>query len=136
MADVLSPEQRSNCMSMIHGKDTKPELIIRKLLWSKGLRYRVKNKLPGRPDIIFPGKKIAVFIDGCFWHKCPQHYIQPKTRSEFWENKISDNISRDKKNNNALKKMGWQVIRIWEHDVNKTPDRCVNLIVRACKKQD
>ncbi|MCW8966545.1 MAG: very short patch repair endonuclease [Candidatus Pacearchaeota archaeon] len=128
MNDVLSREQRSYCMSRIQGKGTKPELIIRKLLWSNGHRYRIKNKLPGRPDIVFPGKKLAVFIDGCFWHHCPDHYVEPKTRRDFWENKISGNVERDIKNNAKLNDLGWRIIRIWEHDVKKDPVACVSRI--------
>lgn len=97
MADVLTKEQRSYCMSQIRGKNTKPEVILRKALWSMGYRYRIKNKLPGKPDLIYPSLKVAIFVDGCFWHKCPKHFQPPKTRQIFWENKINANVERDKK---------------------------------------
>ncbi|MCG7983809.1 MAG: very short patch repair endonuclease [Candidatus Thiodiazotropha lotti] len=104
-------------MSRIKSRDTKPELTLRKLLWSKGCRYRVKNNLPGKPDIIFTKSKVAVFVDGCFWHKCPKHFNQPKSNREFWLIKINENVRRDQKNTTTLEKSGWQVIRVWEHEI-------------------
>ena len=95
MADILSPKERSERMSRVRGSDTKPEIIFRKALWREGLRYRLRYKLFGRPDIVFPGPKVAVFIDGCFWHGCPEHYRPPKTRTEWWDNKIAGNKKRD-----------------------------------------
>jgi len=131
MADVLNPTQRSYCMSRIKGKDTKPELILRKALWSNGLRYRLKNKLPGRPDIIFRARKIAIFVDGCFWHGCPDHCQIHKTNQPFWESKLSKNKSRDKEVNRVLENVGWSVIRFWEHDVRNDLSNCVKRIVEA-----
>lgn len=130
--DVLSPKQRSYCMSQIQGKNTKPEIKLRKALWSQGIRYRIKNKLPGKPDIVFPRFKLVVFVDGCFWHRCPKHYIKPKTRAKFWEEKISGNVERDKRNNRKLRKLGWSVVRIWEHDVKTSLNKCVEKIERQC----
>lgn len=115
-------------MSRIRGKNTKPELIIRKALWSAGLRYRLRSKLPGRPDLVFPGKKVAVFVDGCFWHQCPEHFQWPKTRPDFWKQKISGTVMRDIEINGQLKKMGWTVIRIWEHELSKKLDKVVKRI--------
>merc|ERR1711879_636225 len=102
MADVLTKEQRSYCMSQIRGKNTKPEVILRKALWSMGHRYRIKNKLPGKPDLVYPSLKVVIFVDGCFWHKCPKHYQPPKTRPLFWEKKINANAERDEKNDTLL----------------------------------
>ena len=120
MTDVHTKEQRSYNMSLIKGKDTKPEISLRKLLFAKGIRgYRVHYKLPGKPDIVFPGKKIAVFIDGCFWHKCPQCFVKPQTNKRFWKEKIDSNVERGKIVNKQLKKMGWKIVRIWEHEVRK-----------------
>ena len=84
MADVLTKKQRSRCMSAIRGRDTKPEILLRKALWYKGYRYRLKNRLPGKPDIAFPTERLAVFVDGCFWHGCPEHYKKPSTHAAFW----------------------------------------------------
>lgn len=133
--DVLSPEQRSYCMSQIKGKNTKSEIILRRALWNLGYRYRIKNKLPGKPDLVFSSYKIVIFIDGCFWHKCPYHFIQPKTRTEFWLNKISSNVARDLRNNEMLKAQGWLVIRVWEHDIKKSLENTVTNIVDALQKR-
>lgn len=118
MADVLTKKQRSYNMSMIKAKDTKPELILRKLLSAHGIRgYRSHYKLTGKPDIVFPKRKIAVFIDGCFWHKCPRCFIKPETNRKFWKNKIESNVRRDRLVNSEFKKKGWKVLRIWEHEL-------------------
>lgn len=118
MADVLTKEQRSYNMSMIKGRNTKPEIALRRLLFSKGIKgYRVNYKLTGKPDIVFSVKKVAVFIDGCFWHKCPKCFKKPATNRAFWRKKIDSNIKRDKVVNAELKKKGWKVVRIWEHEL-------------------
>lgn len=131
MVDVLTPAQRKYCMSRISGRNTKPELLLRQLLWSRGVRYRLNYKIPGRPDLVFVRKRVAVFVDGCFWHRCSLHYVKPKTRSEFWEKKIQGNVERDKKNNAALKKSGWTVVRIWEHEIKQDVEACVLRIEKA-----
>ncbi|MBW1947255.1 MAG: very short patch repair endonuclease [Deltaproteobacteria bacterium] len=133
MADVLTPEQRSFCMSRIKGRDTKPELAIRKALWSLGYRYRVDTKLPGKPDMVFPGKRLAVFIDGCFWHRCPRHYQTPATNPEFWENKINRNVERDRMVDRELASMGWKVKRVWEHEVREDPLRVIEDLIQMLK---
>ena len=117
MTDVLTREQRSYNMSRIRGRDTNPELILRKALWSNSLRYRLKSKLPGKPDLIFPGRKVAIFVDGCFWHKCPEHFQWPTSRAEFWKNKISRTVERDGEITGQLEKMDWTVLRVWEHEL-------------------
>ena len=117
MTDVMTPAQRSRCMSRIHGKNTSPETQLRKALWATGLRYRIHAKLPGRPDIIFPALKIAIFVDGCFWHRCPEHGVMPKTNREFWKAKLSGIVKRDRKIGKELKRLGWHVLRYWEHQV-------------------
>ena len=131
MTDVLTPEQRSYCMSRIRGRDTKPELLLRTALWAAGLRYRLANRLPGKPDIVFPGRRVAVFVDGCFWHGCPEHYKRPFSNTEFWDAKISGNRERDNRRTKELRKAGWKVIRIWDHEIKKNPLRVVNKVVRA-----
>ncbi|MBD3617862.1 MAG: very short patch repair endonuclease [Chromatiales bacterium] len=129
MADVLTKEQRRHCMSAIRGKNTKPEKRLRKALWHMGFRYRITNKLPGRPDIVFPSEHLAVFVDGCFWHGCPKHFQQPKTNETFWREKIQENRERDKKNNFALEKNGWLVLRFWEHEIRKDTDACAKKVI-------
>ena len=128
MADVLTKRQRSYNMSQIKGKNTKPELLLRSLLSARGLRYRLHYKLIGKPDIVFVSKKIAIFIDGCFWHKCPECFIQPLTRKKFWALKIRGNVERDKLVTKELEKAGWTVLRFWEHDLKKYPEKIVSKI--------
>lgn len=135
MADVHTPEQRSRNMSAIKGKDTKPEVRLRKLLWSMGLRYRCKNNLPGNPDIVFSSARLAVFVDGCFWHRCPKHFKKPATRKEFWEKKISGNVERDRQVNAALRKERWTVLRFWEHEIGNDVDKVARKISRTVTKQ-
>src|SRR3989338_6608055 len=103
MPDVHTKKQRSYNMSMIRSKNTKPEIILRKLLSASGVKgYRINYKLTGKPDIVFPKQKIAIFVDGCFWHMCPKCYIQPKSNPKFWINKIKGNVKRDKKDKELL----------------------------------
>jgi DNA mismatch endonuclease, patch repair protein len=129
MTDVLTQEQRKLNMSRIRGKNTGPEIKLRKMLWSQGIRgYRIHHNLPGKPDIVFTKKKIAIFIDGCFWHQCSVCFQEPETRKEFWMKKIGSNVERDKRVNEQLKNEGWTVIRVWEHEIRKTPDRVVEKI--------
>ncbi len=107
-------------MAAIRGRDTKPEMIVRKYLFSRGLRYRVNNrKLPGSPDIVLRKYRTVVFIDGCFWHgheNC-KYYRLPKTNVDFWRQKIALNIARDYANNVDLRLAGWRVIRVWECEI-------------------
>lgn len=121
-APIPKNEQISKTMSAIKGKNTKPELRLRKALWSKGIRgYRLHwRKVPGRPDITFPGKKIAIFVNGCYWHRCPLcNPSFPKSNIEFWENKFSRNVERDREKNQALEEIGWTVLTIWECEIKK-----------------
>ena len=116
MADVLTPEQRSFCMSRIRGKDTKPELIVRRYLHADGFRYRLHdNHLPGKPDIILSRYKTIIFINGCFWHgheNCNRSSI-PKTRTQWWANKIEKNKVNDRHVKGELEDLGWKVIVVW-----------------------
>ena len=129
--DVLTREQRSYNMSRIRGKNTGPELLLRRYLWKSGFRYRLHYKLPGRPDIVFVARKIAVFVDGCFWHGCPLHSVRPKTNSTFWNTKIQGNIDRDGKNQQLLEQEGWTVLRFWEHDIEKDLDTVTKKLSRV-----
>ncbi|MFZ5518479.1 MAG: very short patch repair endonuclease [Candidatus Zhuqueibacterota bacterium] len=114
--DVHSLERRSYNMSRIKGKDTKPELFVRKWLWSRGYRYRLHRKdLPGKPDIVFSRRKKAVFVHGCFWHKhCCKYFKWPRSNKDFWEGKIHDNVRRDQENYQLLVASGWSYFIIWE----------------------
>jgi len=115
--DVHEPEVRSYNMRQIKGKNTKPEMVVRKFLFSKGFRYRlhVKN-LPGKPDIVLPKYKIVIFVHGCFWHghEGCKYFVVPKTRTEWWLTKINTNQRNDEKSKTLLKKAGWKIIIIWE----------------------
>lgn len=120
--DVLSPEQRKRNMSAIKGKDTKPEILLRKLLHSLGYRFRIQRKdLPGRPDIVLPRYKTAIFVNGCFWHRHEGCKLAstPSTNSEFWEKKFAANVERDARNYAALKELGWNVLIIWECEIKE-----------------
>lgn len=134
MTDVLTKEQRKKNMQHIRSKDTKVEILLRKALWHKGLRYRknVKN-LPGTPDIVFTKRKIAIFVDGDFWH-ARGHQDRPgeqvATNKEFWRKKLADNVERDRFVNDALLEQGWLVLRFWESDVKKDLNKCVNEILQ------
>lgn len=108
-------------MSQIKGKNTKPELLVRRWLWANNFRYRLHYKhLPGKPDIVFPGRKKVIFVHGCFWHchKC-RYFKWPGTNAAFWQNKINSNVMRDKKNRKELKKTGWDYLVIWECDLKR-----------------
>lgn len=126
--DVLTPEQRQRCMASNKGRDTTPEVKLRKKCWSLGLRYKVQVKLIGKPDFVFTRAKIAVFVDGCFWHGCPVHYTAPKARSEFWQKKLFRNRKRDEIVNAELQALGWIVIRIWEHDLKTEQSRTIRAL--------
>lgn len=116
--DVLTKKQRSYNMSQIKAKNTNPEIYIKNILRRNNVKgFSLHGSLLGKPDIIFRKKKIALFMDGCFWHKCPECFIEPRTRRKFWLKKITQNVIRDKKINKELKKRGWKVIRIWEHEI-------------------
>ncbi len=117
MADVLTPEQRHRNMAAIKSKNTKPEMIVRKVTHSLGFRYRLHRKdLPGKPDLVFPGRRKVIFVHGCYWHshKCKFGKVQPKTNVGFWRAKRESNMKRDKKNLKELQLIGWKTQIIWE----------------------
>lgn len=122
MPDPLTPEQRHRCMSHIRGKDTKPELLVRKYLYAHGYRYRLHEKrLPGKPDIVLKRLHTVILVNGCFWHghvlddgtNC-RYFVMPRSRTEFWQSKIARNRQRDKDVRRELTSLGWNVIQIWE----------------------
>lgn len=123
MADVHTPEQRSYNMSRIRNKNTKPEEQVRKYLFSQGFRYRKNDsRLPGKPDIVLPKYRTVIFVNGCFWHghEGCRYFVWPQNNAEFWKNKISGNIHRDRRNRQLLTERGWQVIDIWECELKKS----------------
>jgi DNA mismatch endonuclease, patch repair protein len=126
MADVMTPEQRRRNMAAIKGKDTKLEMIVRKHLFSRGLRFRVQvRKLPGTPDIVLPKYKTVIFVNGCFWHGhdgC-KYFRLPKSNVQFWKEKIERNVARDTRSETELKALGWRVIRVWECEIKTVAER-------------
>ena len=113
-------------MSKIRSKETKLELKFKKLM--TGLRFWYQPKIMGRPDFASKKLKIAIFIDSCFWHKCPKHFRKPNSNKSYWNTKIDRNVKRAKEVNRILKNEGWKVIRFWEHDIIKNPKKCINKI--------
>lgn len=137
MADVHSKEIRSYNMSRIKGKDTKPELLVRKFLHKNGFRYRIHVKdLPGKPDIVLPKYKTVIFVHGCFWHghEGCKYYVIPKTRTEWWLSKINGNISKDQISKFKLIEQGWKVIDVWECELRKSAlGKSLNLLIENIK---
>lgn len=144
--DVLTPKQRQKCMSKVRAKDTRPEVLLRRLLWQEGIRYRKNyNALPGRPDIALTKCKIAIFIDGEFWHgkgydggnysshkyNSLREQLEHSNNSEFWKQKIERNMQRDLEADAELNGLGWVVLRFWSKDVLRQPDECVQVIKEA-----
>ncbi|MDE1768774.1 MAG: very short patch repair endonuclease [Candidatus Micrarchaeota archaeon] len=127
--DTVSVKTRSRIMASIKSKDTKPEIALCKILSSKGYRYK-KNYRMGRKtiDIAFVNKKVAVFVDGCFWHGCNIHANKPKSNTKYWEAKLKANILRDKISNKELRKLGWVVVRVWEHEIGGSPQVAVRKV--------
>ena len=131
MPDNLTPEQRSYCMSGIKGKDTGLEMRVRSELHRRGFRFRKHVKeLPGKPDVVFTKAKVAVFIDGDFWHGYRFPAWEHKV-SDFWKQKINKNRERDRRNHRKLKEMGWTVIRLWQHDLERDFQECIERIIAA-----
>jgi len=130
-ADVLTPEQRKLCMSRIRGRDTKPEILLRHTLWRMGLRYRIQSRVEGHPDLVFHSARIAVFVDGCQWHCCPDHWVRPKSNTDFWDRKFEKNRTRDVTVNSLLKEQGWKILRFWEHEVEQDCTAVARRIRRA-----
>ena len=133
MTDVHEPEIRSYNMSQIKGKDTKPEMLVRRFLHSKGFRYRlhVKN-LPGKPDIVLPKYKTVIFINGCFWHghKGCKYFKMPETRTEWWKNKIFETKKRDERKYMELKKSEWKVLIIWECEIKHKKEQILESLLK------
>ena len=111
----LSPAVSAQ-MSRMPRRDSGPELRIRRLLHARGLRYRVHAALPGRPDIVFTRARLVVFVDGCFWHRCPEHGTMPRNNAEWWRAKLDRNVARDREKDSQLEDSGWTVLHVWEHE--------------------
>jgi len=126
-------------MARIRGRDTQIEITIRRALWKAGHRYRLHlQDVPGRPDIAFKSYRLAVFIDGCFWHGCPLHSTVPKNNRTFWVQKLESNKKRDLQVEMILKKTGWKILRFWEHEIEKSAEKVVkrigSVLIRLRKK--
>lgn len=133
MADVHDKDTRSYNMSKIRGKDTKPELLVRQFLHGRGYRFRLHDqKLPGKPDIILPKYKTIILVNGCFWHghKNCKFFKIPKTRTEWWKQKITGTVERDRKNNEELENLGWKVIIVWECQLKNHKDTAFAEIIK------
>ena len=131
MADVFTKAKRSEVMSRIRGRGNRDtEIALLKLLRKHRITgWRRHQSLLGRPDFVFGSHRVAVFVDGCFWHGCPQHATMPSQNAKFWKEKLDGNRARDRRVTRELKRRGWHVIRIWEHDLAKRPDRCTQRII-------
>lgn len=126
---LFATEQRRQMMSRIKGRDTGPELSLRRNIWALGLRYRLQYRIGRtRPDMVFVRARLAVFVDGCFWHGCPQHSTMPKNNRDFWERKLRRNRERDAENTHSLEAEGWRVLRLWEHEIQASPADCARRI--------
>ncbi|MFJ8791124.1 very short patch repair endonuclease [Streptomyces sp. NPDC102462] len=133
-----SSAARRRNMQAIRNRDTKPEWLIRRLVHARGLRYRVAAKpLPGlrrTADMVFRPAKVAVFIDGCYWHGCPEHYVPPKTNPGYWSDKVARNVARDRDTDQRLEEAGWTVLRFWEHEASE--DCAVRIAAEVEKRRD
>lgn len=136
MPDVLTPEQRSRCMSRIRGRDTTPERVVRSVLHQMGYRFRLHRRdLRGKPDIVLTSLKKVVFVHGCFWHmhRCKYGRVVPRTNAAFWRLKREGNVARDRANSAALRREGWAVLIVWEcetRDLNRLENRLSKSLVR------
>ncbi len=130
------PLTRSEIMGRVKGKNSGAEKTLRSALHARGLRFRLHRRIEGvSVDILFPGPKVAVFVDGCFWHSCPEHGTTPKSNQEYWLPKLEENRQRDERQNAALRRAGWKVIRVWEHDCKRLSEQTVGKIVEACRSR-
>lgn len=123
MVDTFEKSKRSEIMSKVHGKNTTPELIVRRILFGLGYRYRLHRKdLPGKPDIVLPKHKLVINVNGCFWHGCPyckRAKIRPASNKDYWNRKLDRNIERDAENKLAVERLGWSVLIVWECETKK-----------------
>jgi DNA mismatch endonuclease (patch repair protein) len=121
---------KSEQMAKVRSRNTGPELALRSTLWRRGFRYRLTPRLPGTPDLCFISERVAVFVDGCFWHGCPLHYTAPVRNADFWKRKLERNVARDAMVNETLTAAGWTVVRIWEHQLTSNLTEVVDQIAK------
>lgn len=139
MSDLISPEHRSWNMSRIRNKDTKIEVIVRKYLFSKGYRFRKNDKrYPGKPDVVLPKYHTAIFVNGCFWHQHPgcKNATMPKSNTEFWKQKLGRNVANDLRNVERLSEMGWNVITLWECDLERDFEACMEKLINEIENSN
>ena len=135
MADKVSPEVRTRTMRAVKSNDSKMEIKFRSALWRCGLRfYKNVKSLPGKPDIVFPKKKVVIFLDSCFWHGCPQHLRMPKSNLDYWQPKIERNKKRDGEINSYYSENNWRILRIWEHELKTNFDNKVSEVALTVRK--
>lgn len=129
-------QTRTELMRRIRAAHTTPERVLRSALWAEGLRYRLHSRaIVGRPDVVMSKVKVAIFVDGCFWHGCPRHYVRPRTRAEYWRKKLSANVTRDRKQTLALEASGWRVLRYWECEILELPVACAREVALAVRSR-
>jgi DNA mismatch endonuclease (patch repair protein) len=122
-------------MSRVKSKDSGAERALRSALHAEGLRFRLHRRVEGVTiDIVFPGRKVAVFVDGCFWHGCPEHATYPKSNQDYWLPKLAENKERDEQQAERLRRAGWHVVRVWEHDCLPPSQRVMRRIMKGCRR--
>lgn len=126
---------KSEQMARVRSAETGPELTLRRAVWSMGARYRLRPRLPGTPDLVFPRARLAIFVDGCFWHGCPEHYRAPKANADYWRAKVECNMSRDRRVDKELVATDWRVLRLWEHEIRADAEGVAARVVAASKVQ-
>jgi len=129
MVNLISKDKRSKIMSCIRSRNTKPEIAVRKALWGYGFSYQ--PKINGSPDFINKKRKIAIFVHGCFWHKCPRCFKEPASNIDYWVPKLQANVRRDRKNKRLLQNQGYKVFEIWEHQINKNLPKALNNVFKT-----
>lgn len=133
--DTISKKKRSEIMRAIRSKDSKMELALRQALDKLKIKYRKNvSGLPGKPDIVFDRKRVALFLDSCFWHGCGKHCRLPSSNKKYWASKIRNNKTRDRLVSKKYGSMGWKVLRFWEHDLSRSPEKILNKIKGMLKK--
>ena len=120
-------------MRRVRSRDTSCELLLRRALHRRGLRYSLTRRLPGSPDVALVRSRVAVFVDGCFWHGCPEHCRRPSSNTDYWGRKIDRNMARDRRVTEELEEAGWRVLRFWEHEVRASPARCAARVERVVR---
>lgn len=130
------PLTKSEQMARVRSRNTGPEVALRSALHRAGLRFALRSGLPGSPDVAFVRQRVAVFVDGCFWHGCQRHYTRPVANASFWSQKLRRNVERDRRADADLALLGWSVVRIWEHDVLKSLDVTVARVQRILRRRE